>query len=71
MAVTINKIVEEFDELSLEDKQEVKEILDKVYIEARREEIRKNGEEARLLHKEAKLESFDNADDVMKSLMAD
>lgn len=71
MSATVHKIIEEFDELSIEEKEEAKEVLDKLMIEARREEIRQNGEEAKKMHYEGKLKSFDNANDLMNSLMED
>lgn len=71
MSTAVHKIVEEFDELPIEEKEEAKEILDKLMIEARREEIRRNGEEAIKLHSEGKLKSFDNAKDLMNSLLED
>ena len=71
MSVTVHKIIEEFDELSIEEKEEAKEIMDKLMIEARREEILRGGEEARKEHHEGKLKAYDNADDFMKSLMED
>lgn len=70
MTVAVNKIVEEFDELSIEEKEEAKEIFDKLMIEARREEIRRNGEEAMKLHKEGKVK-FGSASDLLKDLNAD
>jgi len=69
MNITAEKILEELDELSIEDKEYVKEVFDKMLIEARREEIRKNAEEGRKQHKEGKLKSFSNASDLMKSLL--
>lgn len=71
MTVAVNKIVEEFDELSIEEKEEAKEIFDKLLIEARRADILRGGEEARKEHREGKLKAYDNADDFMKSLMED
>jgi len=46
MAVTIDKVISELDELPLEDKEYVKEVFDKMLIEARREDIRSRSEEA-------------------------
>jgi hypothetical protein len=71
MGVAVNKILEELDELSIEEKEFVKETFDKMLIEARREEILQSGEEARKLHREGKLKAYDNAEDFMKSLMED
>lgn len=69
MATPVGKILEELDELSIEDKEFVKENFDKMYIEARREEICKNAEEAKKLHSQGRLSSFDSAGDLMNSLM--
>jgi len=46
MAVTINKVLTELDELSLEDKEYVKETLDKMLNEDRRKDLLRMSEEA-------------------------
>ncbi|MDH5717486.1 MAG: hypothetical protein OEZ22_07585 [Spirochaetia bacterium] len=46
MAVTIDKVIHDLDELSFEDKEYVKEIFDKMFIEARRAQILDRGKEA-------------------------
>ena len=71
MSATVHKIIEEFDELSIEEKEEAKEVLDNLMIEARREDILRGGEEAKKEHREGKLKAYDNAEDFMKSLMDD
>ena len=45
MAITINKVISELDELPLEDKEYVKKVFDKMLIEARRENILKRSKE--------------------------
>ena len=46
MAVTINQILRELEELSLEDQEYVKETFDKMLSEAKREELHRMSEEA-------------------------
>jgi hypothetical protein len=70
MTASVHKIVEEFDELSVDEKEEAKELFDKLMIEARREEIRLAGEEARKLYREGKVK-FGSAADLLKELNAD
>jgi len=46
MAVTINQVLQELDELSLEDKEYVKETLDKMLNDERRKDLLRMSEEA-------------------------
>ncbi|MDH5718311.1 MAG: DUF2321 domain-containing protein [Spirochaetia bacterium] len=71
MSVAAQKIIEELDELSTEDKEYVKEVFDKMLIEARREEIYQNIQLSEQEYKERKTKSFDNANDLMSSLNED
>jgi len=69
MAVTINQVLQEFDQLSLEDKEYVKETVDKILIEERREELFHRSEEAMESYKTGKSKAGTVAD-LMKDLNA-
>jgi hypothetical protein len=67
MAVTINQVLQEFDQLSLEDKEYVKETVDKLLIEEKREELFRRSEEAMESYKAGKSKTG-SAADLLKDL---
>lgn len=69
MAVTINQVLQEFDQLSLEDKEYVKETVDKILIEEKREELFRRSEEAMENYKSGN-SKVGTASDLMKDLNA-
>ena len=54
MPVALHKVIEDIESLSLEDKEYVKDVIQKIIIEARREDIRLTGEEAMKDYQEGK-----------------
>ena len=70
MSVALNKVIADLDKLSADDKEYVKDIIDRMVIEARREEIYQNGQEARQAVAEGKVK-FGSAADLLKDLNAD
>jgi hypothetical protein len=67
MGVTINQVLQEFEQLSLEDKEYVKETVDKILIEERREELLLRSEEAMASYKSGK-SKVGTVADLMKDL---
>ncbi|MES0489220.1 MAG: hypothetical protein ABUK01_04460 [Leptospirales bacterium] len=67
MSVTIDKVISELDELALEDKEYVKEVFDKMLIEARRDNIRQRSNEAISSFKNGK-SKVGSVKDLMKDL---
>ena len=68
MATAFHKVVEEINQLNLEEKEQVKEITEKMIIEDRRKDIKKNVEISRKEFAEGKTKSFNNVDDLINSL---
>jgi hypothetical protein len=71
MSQTFGEIVEDVQQLSLAEKEELQELLHKYLIEERRREIRENAEASLKEYREGKLESFTNVDKMMDSLSHD
>lgn len=71
MSQTFAEIVEDVQQLSLAEKEELQELLRKYLIEERRREIRENAEAGLKEYREGKLEVFSNVDDMMASLSHD
>jgi ectoine hydroxylase-related dioxygenase (phytanoyl-CoA dioxygenase family) len=61
-------IVEDVTSLSVKEMEEIKNIIEKLLIEKKREEILKSIEEAKKEAKEGKLKFYDNSNDLMSSL---
>lgn len=71
MSQTFAEIVEDVQQLSLAEKEELQELLRKYLIEERRSEIRENAEAGLKEYREGKLQSFTNIDEMMDSLSHD
>lgn len=61
-------IVEEVTSLNMEEMQEIRDIISKILIEKRREEILKNHGEALKDAQEGKLKFYDNSSDLLNAL---
>ena len=68
MSTNFAGVVDEVRELSLDEKTELKDILESYIIEERRDEILQNCEEGRKEYEEGKLVFSSNIDELMKSL---
>jgi hypothetical protein len=68
MEMTFAGVVDEVRQLSIDEKKELAEIIERDLIEERRSEILKNGEEAMKEYKEGKLVFSSNVDELMASL---
>jgi hypothetical protein len=71
MSQTFAEIVDDVQQLSLAEKEELQELLRKYLIEERRSEIRENAEAGLKEYREGKLQSFTNIDEMMDSLSHD
>jgi hypothetical protein len=71
MSQTFAEIVEDVQQLSFAEKEELQELLRKYLIEERRREIRENAEAGLKEYREGKLQSFTNIDEIMDSLSHD
>lgn len=71
MSQTFAEIVEDVQQLSLAEKEELQELLRKYLIEERRREIRENAEAGLREYREGKLELLSSVDDMMDSLSHD
>jgi len=67
MAATLDKVIHDLDELSFEDKEYVKEIFDKMFIEARRAQILERSKEAARNYEEGKSKRG-SVEDLIKDL---
>lgn len=70
MTSATEKVIEQFDNLPVEEKEYVKDLIDKIIIEARRDEIIRNANISRD-EREAGNLSFGSAEDILKALDAD
>ena len=61
-------IVDKATSLDIDEMEELKEIISKVIIERRREEILNNHEESKKLYSVCKLKFYDNATDILNAL---
>ena len=68
---TFAEIVEDVQQLSLAEKEELQELLRKYLIDERRSEIRENAEAGLKEYREGKLQPFTNIDELMDSLSHD
>ena len=68
---TINEVVEVFEKLSTEDKEYVADLLNRMTVESRWKEMRKEIDTGIREYKEGKTKSFTNAEDLIASLNAD
>jgi hypothetical protein len=68
MSTNFAGVVDEVQELSLDEKAELKELLESYIIEERRDEILRTCEEGRKQYDEGKLVFTSDADDLMASL---
>jgi len=71
MSQTFAEIVEDVQQLSLAEKEELQELLRKYLIDERRSEIRENAEAGLKEYREGKLQPFTNIDELMDSLSHD
>jgi hypothetical protein len=71
MSTTFAEIVEDVQQLSFAEKEELQELLSKYLIEERRREIRENADAGLKEYREGNLERFSNVDDMMDSLSHD
>ena len=65
---TFSDIVDKATSLDIDEMQQLKEIISKVIIEKRREEILKNHEESKELYAAGKLKFYDNATELLNAL---
>lgn len=65
---TFSSIVEEVQKLSIEEKEELRQLLDKYLIEARREEIHNNYLATREEEKQGKLKTASTVEDFRRML---
>lgn len=65
---TFSSIVEEVQKLSIEEKEELRQLLDKYLVEARREEIYNNYLKTRGEEKQGKLKTASSAEDFRRML---
>jgi len=70
MELTFAEVVDEMRELSIEGKRELMHLLEQELLEARRQEIRRNGEEARKAQENGELRSYSDVDELMADLNA-
>ena len=68
MEITFASVVDTVRELSLDEKTELKDLLESYIVEDRRDEILRNCEEGRKEHEEGKLVFSSNVDELMASL---
>lgn len=71
MASNFASIVDEVQKLSLEEKEELRQLLDKYLIEARREEIYQNYQDAKMRAGRGELKSSDNIQELRDMLEED
>ena len=71
MSQTFAEIVEDVQQLSLAEKEELRELLRKYLIEERRSEIRENAEAGLKEYREGKLQFFTNIDEMMDFVSRD
>jgi hypothetical protein len=71
MSQTFAEIVEDVQQLSFAEKEELQELLRNYLIEERRREIRENADAGLREYREGNLERFSNVDDMMDSLSHD
>jgi hypothetical protein len=71
MGITFSDLVEEIRHRPIEEKIELKEVLDHELIDARREEIYRHGIEGRELFEQGKLTPTSDIDDLMQRLDAE
>jgi hypothetical protein len=71
MSQTFAEIVEDVQQLSFAEKEELQELLRNYLIEERRREIRENADAGLKEYREGNLERFSNVDDMMDSLSHD
>ena len=68
MSTNFAGVVDEVQDLSLDEKAELKELLESYIIEERRDEILRNCEEGRKEYEEGRLAFTSDVDDLMASL---
>ncbi len=66
--VTFSDIGDRATSLDIDEMEELKEIISKVLIEKRREEILRNHEESKELYSIGKLKFYDNSTDILNAL---
>ena len=71
MSQTFAEVVEEVKQLSVAEKEELRELLNKYLIDERRREIREDAEAGMEELRRGELKSFSNLDDLMDSLSHD
>jgi hypothetical protein len=68
MSTNFAGVVDEVRELSFEERRELLDVIEQSLIDERRDEILKNGEEARQAFANGELKFYSNVDDLMESL---
>lgn len=68
MDILFNQFIDMVRELSLEEKEEIKSILEKDIIESRRAEIYQNYLDSKKEYNNGNLNFYDNIDDLKKSI---
>ena len=68
MAATVQKVLEELNELSLADRQYVNQVEERRLIDARRQEIARAGEEAIADYEAGKLKAYDSVEEMRRDL---
>jgi hypothetical protein len=69
MTRTFANVVEEVKQLSVDEKQQLQELLRECVIKERRREIRENADASLGEYREGKLQSFTDIDQFLKSLI--
>ena len=70
MELTFAEVVDEVRELPIEGKRELMRLLEQELIDARREEILRNGEEAKKAYKNGDLKPYTDVDELITDLNA-
>lgn len=68
MEKTFAAVVDDVRQLSYEERKELLDVIERSLTEERRDEILKNGEDAKQAYRRGELKAYSNVDDLMASL---
>ena len=68
MSTNFAGVVDEVRQLTVEERQELLDVIEQSLIDERREEIFNNGEQARRAYQNGELKFYSNVDELMESL---
>lgn len=68
MEKTFATVVDDVRQLSYEEREELRDVIDRSLVEERRDEILRNGAAAREAHGRNELKAYSNVDDLMAAL---